>query len=234
MVAEFILLLITAYLLGSVPAAYLAAKWSRGIDIREYGSGNVGGSNVLRLTPKWAAIPVLIFDTGKGMLMVWIAQIIGLDIGPQVAIGVAAIIGHNWPVFLNFSGGRGLATTLGTALFLTSINGLIPWEVIAFAVIAAGFYFVARNVPLGTGIGVLAMPLVSWGAGEPPALTLGFFAMFLIMVIRRLAAPKSSLSDSVSKGQLLLNRLLFDRDIRDRDAWVNREPVKRKTKQGKG
>jgi glycerol-3-phosphate acyltransferase PlsY len=110
---EFVLLLLGAYLLGSVPAAYLAARWSRGIDIRQYGSGNIGVSNLWRSTSKWLAMPVIIFDFGKGMLLVWIAQLLGLGIDQQVAIGLAAIIGHNWPVFLRFSGGRGLLTTLG-------------------------------------------------------------------------------------------------------------------------
>ncbi|MDD4876817.1 MAG: glycerol-3-phosphate acyltransferase, partial [Dehalococcoidales bacterium] len=73
----FGLLIIVAYLLGSVPAAYLAAKWSRGIDIREYGDGNVGASNLLRVTSKWIAYTVIIFDLGKSALIIWVAQLLG-------------------------------------------------------------------------------------------------------------------------------------------------------------
>ena len=80
MTIEFGLLTLGAYLLGSVPAAYLAGKWSWGIDIRQCGDGNVGSTNLMRLTSKWIAIPVIIFDLGKGALMVWIAQLLGLDI----------------------------------------------------------------------------------------------------------------------------------------------------------
>ena len=234
MAIEFVLLLLAAYLLGSFPAAYFAARWSRGIDIRQYGSGNVGATNLLGLTSKWIAIVVIIFDLAKGMAMVWAAQLVGLGIAQQVAVGLATIIGHNWPVFLRFNGGRGLLTILGIALFLPLINGLIPWEIVAFFALGAVAFFTIHSVPLGAVAGMAAMPLVSWGLGEPPPMTLGFLAMFLIMVIRRLTAPKTSVTASVPPGQLVLNRLLFDRDIRDRQAWIHRQPLKQEEKRGKG
>jgi len=244
MAIEFVLLLLGAYLLGSVPAAYLAAKLSLGIDIRQYGSGNVGATNLLGLPSKWIAIVVIIFDLAKGMAMVWAAQLVGLGIAQQVAVGLATIIGHNWPVFLRFNGGRGLLTILGIALFLPLIhhplinrpliNVLIPWEIVAFFAVAAVVFLIIHSIPLGTCAGIAAVPLVSWGLGEPPPMTLGFLAMFLIMVTRRLTAPKTSVTASVPPGQLLLNRLLFDRDIRDREAWIHRQPLKQEEKQGEG
>ena len=104
MAIEFGLLTLAAYLLGSVPAAYLAARWSRGIDIRRFSDGNVGVSNLLRLTSKRVGIPIIFFDLAKGMPMVGVAQLVGLEIYQQVVVGLAAIIGHNWSVFLRFSG----------------------------------------------------------------------------------------------------------------------------------
>jgi glycerol-3-phosphate acyltransferase PlsY len=243
MVTEFVLLLVAAYLLGSVPTAYLAARWSRGVDIRQYGSGNVGAANLVKLTSKWISTAVVVFDLVKPVVMVLVAKLIGLDIAQQVAIGILGIIGHNWPIFLRFNGGRGLLTILGLAFFLplindineiNGINDLIPWEIVAFLIPAGVGLLIIHNIPLGTAAGVAVMPLASWIAGEPLAMTLGFLAMFLIMVIRRLTAPKTPVSASVPAGQLLLNRLLFDRDIRDREAWIHRKPVKRKEKQGKG
>jgi glycerol-3-phosphate acyltransferase PlsY len=235
MAIEFVLLLLGAYLLGSVPAAYLAGRWSRGIDIRKYGSGNVGATNLLGLTSKWIAIVVIIFDVVKGMATVWAAQASGLGIAQQVAVGLAAIIGHNWPAFLRFSGGRGLLTTLGIAFFLPLTNGpLMPWEVIIFFALAAIFVFTIHSLPVGTGAGVAAMPLVSWIANEPLPMTLGFLAMFLLMVIRRLTVPKTSVTASVPSGELLLNRLLFDRDIRDRKAWIHRQPIEQAEKREEG
>jgi glycerol-3-phosphate acyltransferase PlsY len=226
MAIAFILLLVSAYLVGSIPTAYIAGRWWRGIDVRQYGSGNVGASNLLRSSGKWLATVVTIVDIGKGILVIWVAQLAGLAIAQQVAVGLAAIIGHNWPVFLRFSGGRGVLTTLGIAFFLPLANGpLVPWALIIFLAIAGIFIFVVHNLPIGTAMGIAAMPLVSWTAGEPLALILGFLAMFLVMVIRRLTAPKTSLTASVPTGELLINRLIFDRDIRDKEAWIYRQPA---------
>ncbi len=233
MAIEFVLLLVAAYLFGSVPAAYLAAKWSRGIDIRKYGSGNVGATNLLGLTSKWIAIVVIIFDLGKGMAVVWAAQLIGLDIAQQVTAGLVVIIGHNWPVFLRFSGGRGILTTLGVVYILVPWLGLIAL-IIAYSM--APF----RQLALGVLTAVVSLPIFSWflhqpfGIEEPMQVTLGFVAMFLIVVIRRLTAPKTSVTASVPPGQLLLNRLIFDRDIRDRKAWIHRQPIKQEEKQEEG
>jgi len=219
---EFVLSVLAAYLLGSVPAAYIAARWCRGIDIRQYGSGNVGLANLWRLAPRWLAILVFIFDLGKGMVMVWVAQEIGLGIAQQVAVGVVAIIGHNWPVFLGFSGGRGILTTLGVVFIL------MPWGVAIFLAILS-FTILVKSSPLPVLAGITALPLASWffgqplGIEEPLPVTLGFLAIFLIIVIRRLTA-RQTIAISIGKKQLLLNRLLFDRDIRDKEAWVHRVP----------
>ncbi len=234
MVTEFVLLLVGAYLLGSVPASYLAARWSRGVDIRQYGSGNVGVANLFKLTSKWIGIAVSIFDIVKGMPLVCVAHLLGLGIAEQAAIGLAAIAGHNWPLFLRFSGGRGMMTTLGVAFILPVINWLVPWETVTAIVIIAIGAFIVHNVPMGMVIGVASAPLVSWLTGKPPEMTWGFLAIFLIMVIRRLTVPKTSVTASVPTGQLLINRLLFDRDIRDREAWIHRKPLEPKRKQRKG
>jgi len=216
---EFGLLTLGAYLLGSVPAAYLAARWSRGIDIRQYGDGNVGTTNLMRLTSRRIAIPVFIFDLGKGALMVWVAQLLGLDITQQVTVGVAAVIGHNWPVFLRFSGGRGIFTSLGV------ISILVPWIGLIILVIAYGLA-PFHQLAVGVFLAVIFAPIAAWFLSQPLGVTdqlpiaLGFLAIFLIVVIRRLTAPRTIFTASVPLGQLLVNRLLFDRDIRDRKAWI--------------
>ncbi len=234
MSSEFVLLLVGGYLLGSIPAAYLAARWSQGVDIRQYGSGNVGAANLFRLTSKRIGIAVSIFDIVKGMPLVCVAHFLDMGIAEQAAIGVAAIIGHNWSVFLRFNGGRGMMTTLGVAFILPLINWSVPWETIIAVAICFIGAFVIHNVPLGIGAAVAQAPLVSWIADRPLEMTWGFLAMFLIMVIRRLTAPKTSLTASVSFGQLMVNRLLFDRDIRDREAWLRRQPLQPKRKKKKG
>ncbi|HEY79157.1 MAG TPA: hypothetical protein G4O09_08605 [Dehalococcoidia bacterium] len=223
MTVEFVLLLIAAYLLGSVPLAYLLAKWSRGIDIRRYGSGNVGASNVRVLASRWTFIATIIFDLGKGMVMVWIAKLTGLGFAQQVTVGIAAIIGHNWSVFLRFNGGRGILTTLGVVAIL------VPWLTPIVLVIAFGLA-PFHQLALGTLIALISVPVLSWflgqplGIDEPVTMTFGSLAMLLIAVTRRLTAPRTSLTTTVSGGELFVNRLIFDRDIRDREAWIHRRP----------
>jgi len=221
--AEFVLLIIGAYLLGSVPTAYLVARWRRGIDIRRYGSGNVGAANIVAAGSRWSSLIVIIFDIAKGMAPVYVAQVINLQLYQQVVVGLAAISGHNWPVFLRFSGGRGLLTTLGVVFVMT------PWLALALAVLAFA-WLPFGQFSLGTLIALILLPVLSWflratfGFEEPLTLTLGFVAILLLLIVRRLTAPRTELSATVSQGELIVNRLLFDRDIRDRKAWVKRAP----------
>ena len=218
----FVLLLIASYLFGSIPAAYLVAKYRRGIDIRQYGSGQMGASNVRRTLSMKYAIPVALFDFFKGMLMVIIARKLGMGLDQQVFIGLAAITGHNWPVFLRFNGGRGVASSMGVALYL------IPWGIPVFAAIVA-FSLLLKSTPLPVLVAMGALPLLSWRLeSSSMEITLGLLAIFLLMVFRRLTAPLSDISSSVKRSELLFYRLLFDRDIKDKRAWIYRKPIEDK------
>lgn len=223
MAVEFTLLVIGGYLMGAIPTAYLAARWMRGVDIRQHGSGNVGGANLIKVGARWIAVLAVIFDIAKAMPAVWVAHLIGLSLTQQVIVGIAAVVGHNWPVYLRFSGGRGIATIMGVAFIAPLVNGLVPWSLIVFITIMILNVLTVRNVPVGIGLAVALMPIVSWVAGEPLELILGFVAMFIIMVIRRLTPRRIPASASVPTGELLLNRLLFDRDIRDRETWIHQK-----------
>jgi glycerol-3-phosphate acyltransferase PlsY len=221
---EFGLLTLGAYLVGSVPTAYLAGKWYRGIDIRKLGDGNVGTTNLMRLTSKWIAIPVFFFDLGKGALMVWVAQLVGLNITQQVTVGIAAVIGHNWPIFLRFNGGRGIFTSLGV------ISVLVPWIGLIILLIS---YSLAPfgQLALGVFLAIICAPTSAWflgqllGVSDRLIITLGFLVISLLVVIRRITAPQTAFSASVSRRQLLINRLLFDRDIRDRKTWIQQRKL---------
>jgi len=219
---EFALALVGAYLLGSVPMAYLAARWTRGIDIRKVGTHNVGASNVMRTTSKWIAFPVILFDIGKGAFVVWAARQLGLSLGMQAAVGLAAIAGHNWPVFLGFNGGRGIATSAGVILALSVPIGII-------VIVAAYLFAPFKQMGLGVFIVLLLLPFLSWffaGAfniEDKETVTLAFTAITLIAYLRRLLHRRSELSRDTPLGELLFNRLFFDRDIRDRKLWLHRE-----------
>jgi len=224
--AIWFVLILGAYLLGSVPVAYLGAKLSRGIDLRQYGTGQVGSGNLYRMTSRRLGVPVILFDLGKGVVMVWVAELLGLDIAQQLVVGLAAIIGHNWSVFLRFSGGRGIITTLGIILILPLINDMTPWWPVAFWSILAIGAIILRSSPLPVLVSVASLPLVSWCFHEPLPVTLGFLAIFMIVVLKRLTAPRPAGTTPVSKGHLFINRLFFDRDVRDRIAWMYRKPTK--------
>ncbi len=242
MAIEFVLLVLAAYLLGSVPAAYLAAKWSRGIDIRKYGTGKVGAANVLSTVSKWLAIPVAIFDIGKGALAVWVAQLLGLGAVEQVTAGIITVVGHNWPVFLRFQGGRGVLTSLGVITMLSPKLGLI-------ILVMPYLLSPLRQIALGVFWALVSLPIFSWFLSQPLdieerlPITLGFVVLTLIGLSKRLLTPRTMLSKSVPPVQLFINRLLFDRDIRNREAWVHRappeassskQPLGQQGKQGKG
>ncbi|MBU2608948.1 MAG: glycerol-3-phosphate acyltransferase [Chloroflexi bacterium] len=225
MTAIFILTVIGAYLLGAVPAAYLIAKWVRGIDLRQYGSGNIGAANVITTVSKRWGVAVVAFDLLKGVAAIYIARWIGLDIAQQAAVGVAVIVGHNWSVFLRFSSGRGGLAIAGVAITLSPPLGL---SLVTFTLILGLF----RQLALGMLIAVAALPICSWFLSQPLGitddplpLTLGFMVILVLTLIRRATVPRSAISASLSTADLLLNRLLFDRDIRNREAWIHRTPA---------
>ena len=221
-----VLLLIAAYLIGSIPNAYVLPKLFYGIDVRKHGTGKVGASNVLKLTSKWMAVLVTLLDVGKGLLAVWLAQILDMGAAEQVAAGVLAIIGHNWPVFLNFHGGRGIFTSLGVIFMLSPKLGLI--------ILIMPYLFAPwRQVSLGVFLALASLPFFSWFLSAPLDIderlpvTLGFTALTLTGFFRRLIVPRSPLSETVSTAELIFNRILFDRDIRNREIWISQKAVEK-------
>jgi glycerol-3-phosphate acyltransferase PlsY len=224
-------LIIAAYLLGSVPLSYLAAK-SRGVDLRKHGTQQVGGGNLWRMASKKLGLIIGIFDFFKGMLMVLIAWRLGLDAGEQLAVGLAAVVGHNWPVFLRFHGGRGIATSLGIIIILPLINDITPWASIAFFVAAIAVITFTHRTPVPIFTGMVMLPVFSAIFWESLSVTMGFLAMTLIVVIKRLTAQPATEARSIGMGRLLWNRLLYDRDIGDRKAWIHRQHVTKKEKPG--
>ncbi|MFC1967739.1 glycerol-3-phosphate acyltransferase [Chloroflexota bacterium] len=224
MASWFVPLLLGSYLLGSVPASYIMARRFYGIDLRQYGTGQVGGGNLWRMTSWKLAVPVSLFDGFKGLIIVWIAQSAGGSPTQQILVGLAAIIGHAWPVFLRFSGGRGIGTTMGVILILPIINEVTPWPTVTFFAILVIGTIILRSSPVPVLLAAAAVPVLSIIFGEPLTVNLALLAMFLVIVIKRLTAPLSPDSATVSRGRLLLNRFLFDRDIMDKNKWMYRKP----------
>lgn len=130
-------LIVIAYLLGAIPFGVLIARVQKGIDIREHGSGNIGTSNILRTLGKRAALLTLTGDILKGYAPILLGRFWGLSELSIVLAGGAAIIGHNWPVYIGFRGGKGVATSFGAALgIMPGIAGLTLLIYLAVAGIA--------------------------------------------------------------------------------------------------
>ena len=148
-------LIVLGYLVGSVPFAYVVTKRVAGVDVRAVGSGNVGATNVLRSTRPAVAAAVVALDVAKGVTIVWLAKRLGADDPTLAAVGVATIIGHVYPVWLRFHGGKGVATAGGV------FGVLSPG---ATAVAAAAFLAVVwrtRYVSIGSlAASVLLVPLL--------------------------------------------------------------------------
>ena len=232
MTVEFPLLLVIAYLLGSIPTAYLVAKWRRGIDIRRFGSGNVGLSNAVASGSRWTIFIVFSIDFLKGAVPVYLAgsNILDLLLYQQIIIGLAAICGHNWPIYLHFSGGRGVLTTLGV------LFPLVPW--LAITALALNCIFLPfRQFALGTFLVLVILPFLSWFTSglfrieQSITLTLGITAIALLLFVRRLTAPRTEFNSSLTTGELMFNRLLLDRDIKDRKKWLSRKPPEKISKE---
>lgn len=155
-----LLVIVVSYLLGSVSFSVLLAKLLKGIDIRQYGSGNAGATNTLRVLGKGPAILVLVLDVLKGIAAVWLGTWVG-GWGTWVAAlcGIAAIIGHNWPLYFRFRGGKGIATTIGV------MATLCLWPALLAGIIAILSIFITRYVSLGSLIFVALTPVFLWVTG---------------------------------------------------------------------
>ncbi len=156
---DLLFAVLAGYFLGSIPFGLLVAR-SRGVDIRQHGSGNIGATNVLRVLGKKWGIPVFFLDAAKGVAAVWVAQRF-FSAGPGVAVAgiagaMACIVGHNFPVWLGFKGGKGIATSAGVLI------GLLPWAALVAAAVWGVVFFTTRYVSVASIVAAVAIPLTVW------------------------------------------------------------------------
>jgi len=153
--ASIFITIILAYLLGSIPTALVVSTRTKHLDIRSVGDGNVGARNTFHeIGPKFGVI-VAVIDFTKGALSVFLAYILGLSLGWQMLAGIAAILGHDLPVFASFKGGQGTATSIGTMLVLCSVPTLI-----GLATYGILYLIIKRSiVSLGFGGALIALIL---------------------------------------------------------------------------
>lgn len=171
------LIILFAYLLGSVPTGFLLGSLA-GVDVRKAGSGNVGATNVARVAGKTHGILTLLGDTAKGFVPVFLAFQLGLGAVVAGTAALAAFLGHVYPVFLRFQGGKGVATALGALLVLAPVAAL--GLMVIFSLVAAA----TRTVSLASIVAAGAAPVAIWLFGYPPASAVAGLVMALMVIWR--------------------------------------------------
>ena len=222
-IITIIIAIVIGYLLGSIPAAYIAVRLVKGKDIRQIGGGNVGGRNAFQQAGWGAGIAVGIFDVGKGTAAVAIVQLLlnvplgaitiaqySLDApGTFVLLaGLAAIAGHIWPVYLKFTGGNGLSPTIGVLAIL------MPRELLITLVITLILIIIIRNLVLSINIGLLSVPLSTWLLEKSGLLVTFSIIVLLMLILHFLPTAATALAKAGGKQNLLNELLRRDKDKR--------------------
>ena len=172
---ENIIFLILSYLIGSFPSAVWVGKTFYNKDVREYGSGNAGATNTFRVLGKKAGIPVLLMDVFKGWFAVYLASMTDGNTISQLSFGIAAVIGHLFPIYTGFRGGKGIATLLGFMI------GMEPIASGFCALIFLTSFLISKYVSLSSIIASIAFPLVIflYHYKNPPDESLITFSIFV-------------------------------------------------------
>jgi len=202
-VVVILLILLVAYLLGSIPSGYLAGR-ARGIDIRAQGSGNIGATNVTRILGKKIGILVLVADASKGWVSVYfLPRLVGwLFLVPEgsllaewlsITAGVGAVLGHNYTCWLNFKGGKGVATSAGVLL------GLAPFALLIVLAIFLAVLVTTRFVSLASISASVALPFATWLTGQKLALIAVTAGLAVLAVFKHRSNIKRLLDGTESR-----------------------------------
>lgn len=212
------LLLLAGYCSGSLSFAYIFGRVFKSVDLRQYGSRKLSASNVYEQFGLFAMILVGILDLVKAIWPSWLALRLGFGLPVAVMAGIAAMIGHNWSIFLRFQGGRGIGAALGTLLVV------FPWG----AAWLLGWVAFGRLMPHAAAAPALlaftTLPILANLLHQPTATVWGCWAMLLITILKRIEANRTPLPTDTPRRGVLWRRLILDRDIDDFDAWAHRTP----------
>ena len=215
------LIVAAAYLWGAIPTAYLIARLASGIDIRDYGSGNVGASNAVIHIGAVKGVAIGVFDmVGKGILPVLLARALDAPIAVQVAVGLAAVVGHNWSPFIRFTGGRGVGTAGGLVLAFA-----LWYEALVCAVLMVILgRLLLKDTGLLTLIAMIALPLSAFAFNRDAEVVLMCVIIGVLLIAKRLTANWERPTDAQPLTQTLICRILWDRDVHKRAEWTERTP----------
>jgi len=189
----YLLLIIASYFIGAIPTGVILAKAFAGRDIRQEGSGNIGATNVTRVLGKKVGTLTLVGDLLKGFLPVWAGAAVTGSIEVACLMGLAAFLGHLFPIYLGFKGGKGVATALGVFLYLSPIVILI--EVIIFAFVVG----IWKYVSLGSIIAAAAMPLLLLMIAFPKPVVLLSIVFAILIIIKHSSNIQRLMSGTENK-----------------------------------
>ncbi|MBN2239271.1 MAG: glycerol-3-phosphate acyltransferase [Dehalococcoidales bacterium] len=187
--------IIIGYLLGSINTAYIVTRLVTGKDIRTLGGGNAGGRNVFRSVGFWAAVPVAFFDIAKGtgsvLIAHWLLDVPISETNVYILLtGIAAISGHMWSVYLKFTGGNGLAASIGVLAIL------MPWSLLIVFGVMFLLTLITRNPVLSLNIGLLSLPLSSWLLEGDGWLVLFSILIIILMIMNFIPTAKAALDEA--------------------------------------
>lgn len=198
---EAVLVLIFSYILGSIPFGYLITKLSTKKNLLEIGWKKNSGSNVYKNVGKWQGVATFLLDASKGALAVYVPMYLGLGNEIQIACAILAVIGHNWSIFLKFSGGRGLATLVGALAVISPIY-------LAIILIPCIIFTIIWTASVGTLLSFLTGIILSLSVEAYSLPGIILFIALIPVLIKRL----SPISELQGKRELIENRLFFDQD----------------------
>jgi glycerol-3-phosphate acyltransferase PlsY len=206
-----ILALLIAYLLGSLPSAFIIGKTRRGVDIRKVGSRNMGAMNTFYSVGFWWGMLVLVLDIGKGMLGVGVAFWLGTPWYVPLLAGLMVLVGHNFPVFLKFKGGKGGASMIGVLVIL------MPWGFIAYPALFGLLLLISRNPTISYGLAFLCFPFLAGFLYQapvyhPPSYIIYSVIIFLFLIGRYI--PR--LKEMVNKSKGDVKHVAMRRNLKDR------------------
>jgi len=201
-----ILSIIIGYLLGSIPTAYIVTRLRKGIDIRNVGSGNMGAANVMREIGTHEGIFVGLIDIAKGAVAILIAQALNISELWVFGAGFAALVGHNFPVFAGFRGGKGSATVIGIFLVLAPLSMLVTLVIVAIPFFTTRKFSAAILIGIAlVVVGFVLLPLFIWLFEGSLMLVRYVLAIGIFMLVRNLSGIKQVLAKGVIKD------IIYDR-----------------------
>jgi glycerol-3-phosphate acyltransferase PlsY len=180
-----LLVLAIAYLLGSIPSAYIVGRLVRGIDIREIGNGRIGAAAAFRRVGFAGGLTVAFMDLAKGAAAVWLAQGLGLPLPVVLLAGLTVVVGHNWSIFLHFSGGKGALAIYGV------LASLMLWQFLIALVFGAVSYFIAHKAGLSTAFVLGSLFFINLFTGS--LIWLAIFPVFISvpMILKHIFMSKA-------------------------------------------